>query len=109
MAPLPRVRAIPNRSADNDEGRHAVTGGAEANVGGRTLGGGSGFGLLGAAAAQSSRYVGTALGFYGLAWSVYTNIVARGGEVQFDKNAVIEVKFGTRAPPAAPKPPGPPA
>lgn len=91
---------IANRGADNDAGRHAVTGGADANVGGRTLGGGSGFGLLGAAAAQSSRYVGTAFGFYGLAWSVYTNVIARGGEVQFAKNAVIEIKFGTRTPPA---------
>jgi hypothetical protein len=102
IAPLISL-LIANKSADNDAGRHIATGGAEANAGGRTLGGGSGFGLLGAAAAQSSRYVGTALGFYGMAWSVYTNVIARGGEVQFDKNAVIDIKFGTRTPPGVRK------
>ena len=52
---------IAAKSLDNDEGRRA--GETEGNVGGRTLGGLSGFGLLGAAAAQSSKLVGTALGF----------------------------------------------
>jgi hypothetical protein len=40
-----------------------------------------------------------AFGYYGLAWSVYSNVIARGGEVQFDKNAVMEIKFGARKPP----------
>ena len=86
---------IAMKSADNDEGRHGQTDG---NVGGRTLGGGSGFGLLGAAAAQSSRYVGTALGFYGMAWSVYNGVVARGGEVEFQHNAAMDIRFGARTP-----------
>ncbi len=86
---------IAMKSADNDEGRHGQTDG---NVGGRTLGGGSGFGLLGAAAAQSSRYVGTALGFYGMAWSVYNGVVARGGEVEFQHNAAMDIRFGARSP-----------
>ena len=86
---------IAMKSADNDEGRHGQT---EGNVGGRTLGGGSGFGLLGAAAAQSSRYVGTALGFYGMAWSVYNGVVARGGEVEFQHNAAMDIRFGSRTP-----------
>jgi hypothetical protein len=92
---------VASRAADNDAGHHNASGatGGDANVGGRTLGGGSGFGMLGAMAAQSSRYVGMAFGYYGLAWSVYSNVVARGGEVQFDKNAVMEIKFGTRKPP----------
>jgi hypothetical protein len=37
-------------------------------------------------------------GYYGLAWSIYSSVIARGGEVQFDKNAVMDIKFGTRAP-----------
>ncbi len=101
LAPLIAVM-IANKSADTDAGRHSASGG-EANVGGRTLGGASGFGLAGAAAAQSSKYVGTALGFYGMAWSVYANVIARGGEVQFNRNAVIDIRFGARTPPKASK------
>ena len=90
---------LASRAADNDAGRHHDAGGSgEPNVSGRTLGGGSGFGMLGAAVAQSSRYVGMAFGYYGLAWSIYSSVIARGGEVQFDKNAVMDIKFGTRAP-----------
>ena len=37
-----------------------------------------------------------AFGYYGLAWSVYSSVIARGGEVQFDKNAVMDIKFGSR-------------
>lgn len=102
LAPLISVM-IANRSADNDAGRHAASGGGDANISGRTLGGGSGLGLLGAAAAQSSRYAGTALGFYGMAWSVYANVIARGAEVQFNRNAVIDIRFGTRTAPAGSK------
>ncbi|HWC96255.1 MAG TPA: hypothetical protein VG456_05890 [Candidatus Sulfopaludibacter sp.] len=86
---------LASRAADNDAGHHHADGSTgEANVSGRTLGGGMGFGLLGSAVSQSSRYVGMAFGYYGLAWSVYNNVVAKGGEVQFDKNAMMEVKFG---------------
>lgn len=95
---------VANRAADNDAGRmsagaanHAVGG----NVGGRTLGGGLGFGLLGSAISQSSRYVGMAFGYYGLAWSVYSNLIAKGTEVSFDRNAVMVVKFGGRPAPDA--------
>ncbi len=105
LAPLISIM-IASRAADNDAGRHhagGATGGADANVSGRTLGGVSGFGLLGAAASQSSKYVGTALGFYGMAWSVYANVVARGAEVGFDRNAVIDIRFGARTPPGGSK------
>jgi hypothetical protein len=27
---------------------------------------------------------------------VFSNVVARGGEVQFEKNAVVDIKFGAR-------------
>jgi hypothetical protein len=90
---------LANRSADNDAGHHHDTGASgDPNISGRTLGGGLGFGMLGSALAQSSRYVGMAFGYYGLAWSVYRNVVARGGEVQFDKNAMMDIKFGARTP-----------
>jgi hypothetical protein len=59
--------------------------------------------MLGAAASQSSPYVGMAFGYYGLAWSVYSSVFARGGEVQFDKNAMMDIKFGARTPPPASK------
>ena len=96
---------LASRAADNDAGHHNAAGatGGDANISGRTLGGGSGFGMLGAAAAQSSRYVGMAFGYYGLAWSVYSSVIARGGEVQFDKNAVMDIKFGSRKLPQASK------
>ena len=97
---------VANRAADNDPVRTASgqrTGTLQRNSAGRILGGGMGFGLLGTAISQSSRYFGMALGYYGLAWSVYSNMLARGAEVHFDKNAVLEIKFGGRpAPPAAP-------
>ncbi len=86
---------VAQRSADNDISKR--TGIAESNTGGRTLGGASGFGLLGAAAAKTSPGVASALGYYGLAWSVYSNIITRGSEVVFKKNAPIDIRFGARA------------
>jgi hypothetical protein len=95
---------LASRAADNDAGHHHDTGASgDPNISGRTLGGGLGFGMLGSALAQSSRYVGMAFGYYGLAWSVYSAVVARGGEVQFDKNAMMDIKFGARAPREASK------
>jgi len=96
---------LASRAADNDAGHHHETSaaGGETNISGRTLGGGLGLGLLGAVVSQSSRYVGMAFGYYGLAWSVYSSVIARGGEVQFDKNAMMDIKFGTRTPPPGSK------
>ena len=91
---------ISRSAADNEAERGpggAITG-QSSNVGGRTLGGGMGFGLLGAIAAQSSRNVGAAFGYYGLAWSLYSTVAARGAEVQFGKNAVIDIGFNQRTP-----------
>ncbi len=95
LAPLVSL-VLANKAADNDAGRHTAGGAAEGNVSGRTLGGGLGFGMLGSAVAQSSKWVGMGFGYYGMAWSVYNNIVARGSEVQFDKNAMLDIKFGSR-------------
>ena len=94
---------VASRAADNDAGKVSAGAANQAgggNVRGRTLGGALGFGLLGSAIAQSSRYVGMSFGYYGLAWSVYSNVIARGAEVSFDKNAVLEVRFGGRVTPA---------
>jgi hypothetical protein len=87
---------IASRAADNDEGRNGTTS-ATGNYAGRSLGGFSGFGYLGVAAAQSSKTVGAALGYYGLGVSVFSTIVSRGSEVDFPKNAVINVRFGAQA------------
>jgi hypothetical protein len=104
IAPLISL-VLARSAADTDADKHsgAGVGGANGNISGRTLGGGSGFGLLGAAAAQSSRYVGMAFGYYGLAWSVYSNVVAKGGEVQFENNAMMDIRFGARPAPAGSK------
>jgi hypothetical protein len=85
---------VANRAADNDAGRTAGSAGATSNYGGRTLGGFSGFGLLGTAAAQGSKTLGAVLGYYGLGWTVYSTIVSRGSEVEFKKNTAINVRFG---------------
>ncbi len=88
---------VASRSADNDAGKAQNAGGAAgSNTGGRTLGGISGFGVFGAAAAQLSPSVASALGYYGLGWSVYSTIVARGAEVDFQKNAALDIRFGAR-------------
>jgi hypothetical protein len=98
IAPVLSVM-LATRAADNDAGGHheasATDGGS--NVSGRTLGGGLGFGMLGGVISQSSRYVGMAFGYYGLAWSAYSSVVGRGGEVEFEKNAMMDIKFGVRA------------
>jgi hypothetical protein len=94
---------IARRAGDNDavrnQNRQIV--GQNPNVAGRTVGGGFGFGLLGAAIAQSSRYVGTAFGYYGMAWSLYSTLIARGAEVQFAKSVMVDIRFNTRSEPAA--------
>jgi hypothetical protein len=85
------------KSADNDAGKQNASAGANANYGGRSLGGFSGFGLLGTAVAFGPKPLGTALGFYGLGWSVYSTVVSRGREVMFEKNTAIAIRFGTPA------------
>jgi len=88
------------RHPDADEPGKFVGGGA--HVGGRTLGGGLGLGMLGGLIAQSSPYVGMAMGYYGFACSAYSNIIGRGAEVEFQKNAMMEIKFVGRQPDSKP-------
>jgi hypothetical protein len=97
-------RAADNeRHYDHDGDANDITGKANSNISGRTLGGGLGFGLLGSALSQSSKYVGMAFGYYGLAWSVYSNVIARGGDVEFKENAMMDITFGARTPPKGSK------
>ena len=85
---------VASRSGDNDMSKR--TGLPESNTGGRALGGASGFGMLGAVAAKTSPYAARAFGLYGLGWSVYLNVIARGREVDFQRNATIDVRFAAR-------------
>ncbi|HXP85298.1 MAG TPA: hypothetical protein VN841_11300 [Bryobacteraceae bacterium] len=89
---------IAMKAMDNDAGRQTTAAGAGVggNAGGLTLGGFSGFGLLGAAVARTSSGVGSALGMWGLAASVYANVVSRGRDVVFARNTEMEVRFGPR-------------
>ena len=90
---------VARSAGDNDPIRnanHQVIGQSQ-NVGGRTIGGGFGFGLLGMGISQSSRWVGAAFGYYGMAWSVFSTLIARGSEVQFGKDAMVDVRFDTRS------------
>lgn len=95
---LAAAMMVARSAGDNDPIRnqsHQVIGQSQ-NVGGRTIGGGFGFGLLGMGIAQSSRWVGTAFGYYGLAWSIFSTLIARGSEVQFAKDAMVDIRFDTR-------------
>jgi hypothetical protein len=85
-------------SADDDRNHSPSPGGIGSsspspNLSGRALGGFSGFGVLGTAASLGPRVVGTSLGYYGFAWSVYSNVIARGKELVFDKNTAMEIRF----------------
>jgi hypothetical protein len=104
-APAPKTRfiapaisvLIATRSIGDDADRVKLEGGG-GNTGGRTLGGASGFGVLGMIAAQTSPTFAGIMGFYGMGWSVFNNIVARGSEVEFGKNAAMDIRFGARPP-----------
>jgi hypothetical protein len=83
------------KTLDEDAGKQTASGGGTSNAGGRSLGGFSGFGFLGTIAArQGPAALGEALGFYGLAWSVYSTVVSRGNDVTFEKNAAMAIRFG---------------
>ncbi len=81
------------KSMDNDADKQGASGGANANYSGRSLGGFSGFGLLGTATSLGPRSLGSAFGFYGLAWSVYSTVISRGREVTFQKNDAVSIRF----------------
>jgi hypothetical protein len=88
------------KSLDNDAGKQSASGNMSGspNTGGLMLGGFSGFGTFGMLAARGPAFIGSALGFYGMAWSVYSNVVARGSEVNFPKNTAVAIRFGNPPP-----------
>jgi hypothetical protein len=90
--------AIALKTMDNDTGKRVPTGSGTGtpNRGGLTLGGLSGFGLIGAAVAHTSPNVGVALGWWGMAVTTYSTVVSRGHDVVFARNTEMEVRFGPR-------------
>lgn len=82
---------------DNDTGKPTSAGGnGSGNAGGLALGGFSGFGLLGVAFSQVSTVAGSTFGMYGLAVSVYTNLISRGHDVEFKEHSAMLIRFGPR-------------
>ncbi len=91
------------KSLDNDAGKQTASGSGSPNTAGLTLGGFSGFGLLGIAAFKAPPALGSALGFYGLAWSVYSTVISRGSEVTFQPNVAMAIRFGVPPRPTEPR------
>jgi hypothetical protein len=71
---------------------------AGGDTGPRVAGGANGFKLVGIALglAVQSRALGYAMGAYGAGMSVYSNFLARGHEVVFPKNTLMEIGIGRR-------------
>lgn len=102
--------ATPDRDAVSGDVAGAVPG--QGGAAGKVLAGGWGFGLVGSALslATKSRAVTAALGFYGAAWSIYSNLLARGRDVVFPANTPMEIRLGNHERPGAKMPlPLPPA
>jgi hypothetical protein len=74
---------------------HIPTGAYHNNYAGRLISGGIGFGLIGSAMGRLLGPVGPFLGFYGAGRSVYSNVVARGQEVNFPADTPIEIRFSS--------------
>ena len=66
---------------------------AGSGAGSRGVGGFIGMGLLGAAVSQITRPVGIALGVYGAARTMYTNVLGKGREVTFAADTPIQVRL----------------
>ncbi len=79
------------RFADPDGDGSIKTAGS--GVGSRGVGGFIGMGLVGAAVSQMTRPVGIAMGIYGAARTVYTNVLGKGREVTFSADTPIEVRL----------------
>jgi len=71
---------------------------AGGDTGPRVAGGANGFKLVGIVLglAVQSRALGYAMGAYGAGMSVYSNFIARGHEVVFPKNTLMEIGIGRR-------------
>jgi hypothetical protein len=81
-----------HRRFDNDaDDNEPVTG--RGNIGGRGVAGWLGFGALGAAVGQISRPVAVALGVWGAARTMYSNVLGKGRDVVFPENTLIQVQL----------------
>jgi hypothetical protein len=81
---------------DNDaRAGHDVAG----NTSNRAAGGATGFKLIGivVGAAVHSQPLGMAMGAYGASQTFYTHFFARGRDVIFPKNTIMEIGFGARS------------
>jgi len=84
---------------DRAEVNGVPTGGLQSNAGGQAVAGAAGFGLIGAGLGQISRPVSAAIGFYGAAVSLYTNLIGPGQNLKFPVQTPIEVRFASRVAP----------
>jgi hypothetical protein len=66
---------------------------AGSGAGSRFIGGFMGMGFLGAAVSQITRPVGIAMGAYGAARTIYTNVLGKGREVVFAADTPIQVRL----------------
>ncbi|MBZ5556514.1 MAG: hypothetical protein LAO77_04485 [Acidobacteriia bacterium] len=62
-------------------------------AGSRGMGGFIGMGLIGAAVSQITRPVGIAMGAYGAAKTMYSNVLGKGREVTFEADTPIQVRL----------------
>jgi hypothetical protein len=87
----------------------APAGASAGKTGDRVAGGAGGFKLVGIVlgVVVHSRVFGYSMGAYGAGVSIYTHFVARGRDVVFPKNTVMQIGIGTR--PAAPEKPSKPS
>lgn len=86
-------------------GATSFVGDTLADADSRAAGGATGFKLVGivVGVAVRSQPLGMAMGAYGAAQSLYAHFLARGRDVVFPKNTVMEIGFGARSVPP-PKP-----
>ncbi|MGH9345342.1 MAG: hypothetical protein ACRD19_16470, partial [Terriglobia bacterium] len=96
--------ATPDRDAVSGDVTGAVPG--QGGAAGKVLAGGWGFGFVGSALslAVKSRAFTAALGFYGAAWSIYSNLLARGRNVVFPANTPMEIRLGSHERPGSKMP-----
>ena len=66
---------------------------AGSGAGSRGVGGFIGMGLIGAAVSQITRPVGIAMGVYGAARTIYSNVLGKGQEVIFPADTPIQVRL----------------
>jgi type IV secretory pathway VirB10-like protein len=66
---------------------------AGSGAGSRGVGGFIGMGLIGAAVSQITRPVGIAMGVYGAARTIYSNVLGKGQEVIFTADTPIQVRL----------------